>query len=365
MNTELKVSGVEPTDVSMALQDAKSTSSVVLEYEKVTLLNEKLHELMDTLTVEEKKKRRWQRVALGALILLLVILLYSCSTILFGRKYEVKSYNAVLTADLVAVDATEISSMTANEILEESQQRGYVSNTKEFYYDPTDAVAYGLAEGNTRYYDIDSLNKAIMGKVLNYSLTSLVETDKPVTSKTEVANKVFSYGYADGSAQMALPESEKLIFSGYTKELVDRYLDGLHLDIYEESAVPVVINADIEVTEDFVNAMLSGVVKDAYMQNTGEVIKSVPFYYGFDIDAGELIYIPSHPASKGTDYGQVPEPQIITDLVEQNIEAYLGEDVEISTKIPLTVKKPTTVIYLSTENYVYDNFYLASLLGLY
>lgn len=365
MSDDLKVIENKTTEVGVALEDAKATSAVVLEYENITMLNDKLHELMNTLNAEEKKRGKWQKAVIVSLVLLLVILLYSCTTYILSKRYEVKAYNAVLTADMINVDKSELSSMTSDSILRESEVKGYVSNTMEFLYDPKDAVAYGLTEGNTTYYDIASLGNAIVGKELTYTLTSLEETDSPVSCKTEVANKVFSFGFADGSAQMALPESTEVIFSGYTKRLVDRYIDGLNLDIYEEKAVPVVINADVEVTEDLVNAMLSGVFKDTYMKNLGETSQSVPFYYGVAVESGELVYIPSHAVSAGTDYGRLPEKQVITDLVERNIEQYLGEDIEVSTKIPLVVKEPTTVIYLSTQNYVYDNFYIASLLGLY
>lgn len=365
MSDELKIIESSNGHIDTALKDAKATSDVVSSYEEITLLNERLHELMDALDAEEKKKRKWQKTFLILLILFLIILLYSCTSFIISKRREVKSYNAVLTANMISVDKSELASMTSAEILEESRKAGYVSNTMEFYYDPLDAKAYGLTEGNTRYYSIASLNSQIRGKSLDYSLTSLVETRSPVNSKTKVANKVFSYGYKDGSSQMAKPESKDLVFSGYSKKLLDNYNNDLNIEIIEEKAVPVVIDASVEVTSDFVEAMLEGVITDNYMANNGETEKSFDIYYGFEVVGSELYYIPSHPVSAGTEYGQVPEKIEVTDLIEKNIEGYLGKDVEVSTKIPLVAKKPTTVIYLSTDNYVYDNFYIASQLELY
>ena len=44
--------------------------------------------------------------------------------------------------------------------------------------------------------------------------------------------------------------------------------------------------------------------------------------------------------------------------LEKNIEKYLGKDVTLTTKLPKITNKPLTIIYLATENYCYDSWYI-------
>ena len=334
---------------------------------------EALQKLMEELEKLVKTKKRWRTFVFIELLILLIILLYSCSIYLFGAK-NLNVYSAVYSADMISVNKDTFYSLTTEDILNQSIEEGYISNCMEFYYDPADKTAYDIkmSDTSTRYYSVDDLNKAIVGQKLSYRLTSLEKTADWTPSETVIANKVFTYGLRDGSSQMANKESENLVFNGYSAELIRRYMQDMSMKLRstQEDAVTLVVEGDYEVTDEMVNAIVSGVFDDAYMSNGAifhrdSTTTDEDFYYGLKESKGRIYYVKSHATSYDTDLWQKPEEVDITDLLISNLNDYLGGNAKISTKVPEAPRKKTTVIYLSTQNYAYDNFYIADANGAY
>lgn len=362
MHSAMKVSDINVLESRLKRKrDALSHKQEILQK-----LSEELEKLIKT-------KKRWRTFVFIELLILLIILLYSCSIFLFGAK-NLNVYSAVYSAEMISVDKDTFSSMTSDDILRESIENDYVSNCMEFYYDPDDKTAYDIKMSDTvtRYYSVDDLNKAIVGQKLNYKLSSLEKTADWTPSETVIANRVFSYGLRDGSSQMAYKESENLVFNGYSAELIRRYMQDVSMKLRstQEDAVALVVEGDYEVTDEMVNAIVAGVFDDAYMANGASYRRESTttdkdFYYGLKESKGRIYYVKSHATSYDTDLWQKPEEVDVTDLLVNNLKEYLGKNVKVSTKVPEVPRKKTTVIYLSTTNYAYDNFYIADANGAY
>lgn len=80
-----------------------------------------------------------------------------------------------------------------------------------------------LRDGSTTYYSVDSLDSQIRGSLLDYEV-SVEETKKPADSHTAIVNKEFTWGFDDGSCQIAKRGTNELLFNGYSKSLVEKYL---------------------------------------------------------------------------------------------------------------------------------------------
>lgn len=364
-----KMQNLSEEELKFARQQNMEVEILRKNDNELMILRDKREELLEEYDRQCKLKRRWLRTAVILLIILIIILLYSCA--LYMRRGDVKVYNAVYTADMLKVDKSTFDTMTTEEILAASHKDELVSNCMEFYYDPDDDIAYDLenAGANTTYYSIRSLDAAIVGQHLNYNLSSLKELEDSEygqPSVTQVMTKVFQYGLRDGSCQTAAKGSDVPIFSGYCKTLVDKYhSSGEVIDVNEE-AVALSVTGDIDVTEEMAQAIVNGVFEDAYMnnsyvENTGDCAITDDFYYGFIEDNGRIYYIKSHAAAYGSKSRQVVERVDVTDLLVANLQAYLGQDVKVSTRVPRAPKDDTTVIYLTTENYAFDNFHIAEL----
>lgn len=361
--------GLSEEELKFAKQQNMETEVLRKNSNELMTLRDEREELLEEFEHQSKLKRRWLRTAVILLIILIIILLYSCA--LYMRRGNIKVYNAVYTADMLMVDKSTFDTMTTEEILAASREDDLVSNCMEFYYDPDDDVAYDLenAGGSTKYYSIRSLDAAIVGQPLNYNLTSLKEiADKKQAqpSVTQVMTKVFQYGLRDGSCQTAAKGSDVPIFSGYCKTLVDKYHEKAEIVDVDEEAVALAVTGDIEVTEEMAQAIVDGVLEDAYMDNsyvekTDDYAKAEDMYYGFIEENGRIYYIKSHAAAYSTKSRQVVEQIDVTESLKSNLQAYLGQDVKVSTKIPYAPKNDCTVIYLTTENYAFDNFHIAEL----
>lgn len=363
-NVQENITGAE--DIGIIEKHHKSALEASDNYEELKELHSKYEKAVGDLEEAEKCKRRWIKADIVMLILLLIILLFSLLVTVIKMRQPITYYSAEVTAKMLKLDKSYLSTMTTEELLDTSKSGKYVSNCMEFYYDPIDDATFDFAEGNTTYYSITDLNAMIVGQELGYQLTRLEENDEAWDSMTSIATKEFSYGFKDGSCQAVEQNTTSHIFDGYTKTLVDNYMEGLKVKEASEDSAVIVINKEVDVTEDFINRMLSGVLEDYYMGNYADVdskdITDVsPSFYGLYSDGSGIYYLKSH----GMGYAKEEHKVDVTQSIAENISNYLGEEVTVTTQVPLLTKEPLTVIYLSSCNYAYDNFYLANEFGLY
>ena len=202
-------------------------------------MRDNIEELTDAYDKAHKEKRRWKVIFLINLVILLCILLYSCSLSLYLGGLN--AYTVVWSADMLEVQKDNIKSMSTKELIDESVKNGYVSNAIEFYYDPVDNLIYDTAGGSTTYYSVPSLNNNIVGYELKYDIKDFKKGGRLQDSITKVANQKFIWGINDGSSQMAVPESTDLKFNGssYRKisEATGISLAGLHGIITKETGM--------------------------------------------------------------------------------------------------------------------------------
>ena len=120
----------------------------------------------------------------------------------------------------------------------------------------------------------------------------------------------------------------------------------------------------IEVTEEMMNQVLMG-IEDFYMVNADETeqleeVTYEDYWYGFYVEDDKLYYLTSHDCNVGKNNERQALTSVdVTDLIEENLEGYLGEDITITFDIPIVANKGTTVVYLNTNNTVKDAFYIA------
>lgn len=293
-----------------------------------------------------RKKIRYCRYATVLfLVLTLIILLYSCTTSQIDEVPVVDYYVATFSADILGVNVEDIETITTEELLTTSQEHGYIANCLEFYYD---GIRYDMEDGSTVYYSVDSLRDQLDGAEINYSLRVFEKGNECPDSATEIVSTAFEYGFADGSCQMALPETTDLVFSGYSKELIDRYMAVAETKYAVSSPVTLVIDGSYEITAETINSMLKGVLRDTYRLDTTTA------YYGLYSDGDVLEYV--NTSGERVD---------ISNTVESNLESILGTDITLTYQIPKKITQPLTVIYLNTVTYNYDDFYFANALNLY
>lgn len=314
-----------------------------------------------------KQVGKWKRINIVAIIVLIIVLLFSLTTVLVATKYKVNTYEVVLNANEIVVDKEDISSMTTNELREATKNK-YIANCMEFYYDVVEDKYYDVSNDNTTYYSVGDLRSAVYGNPITYSVESVEKVNKAKNnSQTKILSRSFSYGLLDGSAQMSPVNSTNLIFSGYTRTLLDSYMNSKDLQtpmVVTRQPAYFVVDKKIEVTEEMINQVIMG-IEDFYMANTDETeqLKEVTYddyWYGFYVEDNKLYYLTSHDCNVGkNNVRQALTSVDITDLVEENLEDYLGEDITVSFDIPLIANKGTTVVYLNTNNTVKDSFYIA------
>lgn len=319
-----------------------------------------------------KKNRRWQIADIAALIILIILMLYSVTTVIYTTKYLTKKYQVNLVADTIVVNEDELRTKSSTEILEDSVKNGYISNCMEFYYDNEDGVVQQISDDDSIYYSIDDMQNQVISNKLNYSIKSVREVKEPGSSITKIANQEFIYGFDDGSSQETIKNSNKLIWNGYSPVLIQNYMSTV--EPYTVRRVPayIVVDARIDVNEEFAQAMMQGVIDDTYMNNRAEVTSDIidtdviqydsdeddDYFYGLHAEGDKMIYTCSHKIGEtvlGTQY--IREYDVLGAL-EKNIEKYLGKDVTLTTKLPKITNKPLTIIYLATENYCYDSWYI-------
>ena len=317
----------------------------------------------------EREIGKWRTLNIIAIIFLIIVLLFSLTTVLVKTRYKVKTYEVKLVANEIQVDKELIGTKTTNEILEESKEKGYVSNCMEFYYDPLEKEEFWKDKNKTTYYSVDDLRAEVFGYPITYKIDSIEEIgwgQKPSKCETKVTSHEFSYGIADGSAQEAYPDSTNLEFNGYTEELLYNYMVNVDPTIALNDSGYIVIDERIDVTDEFVDNLLKNAVDDYYLANSDKIehysenLDVQDYWYGFRVNNGTLEYVKSH----GVDTNGNSMEEVVTDdilgIMEKNIEEYLDEDVTVSTTIPKNSNKPMTVIYLTTSNYVHDPFYIAN-----
>ena len=335
------------------------------------LFNEKmdlhLKQQLEYLNKIDKKLTFCKIAGFIGIILLAIILLYQFVTVVVQKRYKPVYYSASVIAEEIVVDKDALDTMTTEEILAESKEMGYISNCREFYLSGDEYSKF--KDGSTKYYSVSSLRDAIQGQPLTYKVLSVEKTDKTSPCVTQVANRTFKYGFRDGSSQMAEEGASTAVFSGYSEELLDRYLNGLEPFEITANAVPVVLNGRYEVDEEFINAMLSGVFEDSYMANSEmkqvEEVDLNDSYYGLKVKDGRIYYVKSHDLSLDAKATQEIVEVDITDKIQKNLSEYLGKNVKISTELPFLFKSKQTVINLSTRSYSYNNFYIAAAQELY
>lgn len=360
----------EENQLRLAAENSSTLNGTELK-DKMTALDEikAQQEQYETENKElEKQVGKWKKNNIVAIIVLIIVLLFSLTTVILQTKWKIKTYEVKLVANPIQVERVE--SKTSNEILAESQEMGYISNTMEFYYDASIGEVHRISDENTVYYDIDSAKAEIYGYPITYSIEEIVESNKPGQAQTEVATQEFSYGLLDGSAQEAIPNTNRLVFSGYTRSLIDSYMRKVEpITVTNDSAV-IVVDKRFEVTEDFVDDLMKGVVEDYYMLNSDTVenledsdIQNL--WYGLCNENDSIYYIASHGVNLKADKQQELYKKDVLSILENNIEEYLGEEVEVTTKVPMVSNKPLTVIYLTTNNYAYDYLYIINQLQLY
>lgn len=315
----------------------------------------------------QKKLARLKRLNIYALTALIIVLLFSVTTVVVRTKWNVKSYEVTLTANPIEVES--VDSKTTNEILKESQEKGYTSNCMEFYFDGETGDLHRISNENNTYYDLESAKSKIYGYPITYSVSGIEETKRPNQSKTTVATAEFSFGLLDGSAQQAIPGTNNLVFSGYTHSLIDGYMQKVDPITVTNESVAIVINKRFEVTEDFINALMKNVVEDYYMLNSEEIVNVdtdyQSYFYGFVNEHDSIYYVGSHGVDLNGNKQQKLVKTDVMGIMEKNIENYLGKDISVTTKVPKISNEPITVIYLTTENFAYDYLYLINELELY
>lgn len=317
----------------------------------------------------EREVGKWRTLNIIAIIFLIIVLLFSLTTILVKTRYKIKTYEVKLVANEIQVDKELIRTKNTNEILEESKEKGYVSNCMEFYYDPVEKEEFWKEKNKTTYYNIEDLRREIFGYPITYRVDSIEQIGfgkKPSKSETNVTSHEFSYGLADGSAQEAYPDSTALEFNGYSNELLYNYMLGVDPTLALNDSGYIVIDTRVDITEEFVDSLLRNVVDDYYLANSEEIehysedLNIQDYWYGFRVNNGTLEYVKSHGVdTNGNSMGEVVADDILG-IMEKNIEEYLGEDVTVTTTIPKKSNKPMTVIYLTTSNFVHDPFYIAN-----
>lgn len=364
----------EENKLRLAAENSSTLNSADLK-DKTTALDEvkAQQEQYETENKElEKQLGKWKRNNIIALIVLIIVLLFSLTTVMVVTKYKLNKYEVILKSNEIVVKKEDISSMTTNELREATKNK-YVANCMEFYYDMEEDKYYDVS-GNTTYYSVSSLRNAVFGNPITYSVESVDKVNKPKhTSDTAISSYTFSYGLLDGSAQMAIDNSEKLVFSGYSKALLDSYMNA---DIIKEPKIVsqkpayIVINKKIEVTKDLIDSVFVG-IEDYYMANSDrtEKLDEVTYddyWYGYYVENNRLYYLTSHDCNVGKDsIRQALNAIDVTDLVENNLENYLSEDIELTFKVPTIVNQGTTVIYINTINTVKDPFQIAYEQGIY
>lgn len=318
------------------------------------------------------KNRRWQRLDIYALIVLIILLLYSLTTVIYITKYVTKKYQVNLVADTITVDESALTTKSTQEILEDSVRNGYVSNCMEFYYDDEDGIVQQISSDDSIYYSVDEMQAQVNSNKLNYTIKSIEKVDKPGTSNTRVANQEFVYGFDDGSSQEAIPNSDKLVWNGYSPVLVQNYMSTVEPYTVTRTPAYIVIDSRVDVTEEFVNAMMKGIIDDTYMNNRVEMTSDTietdaveyvtdaddDYFYGLHTEGDEMIYTCSHKIGETALGMQYIRQYSILGALEKNIEDYLGKDVTLTTYVPKVTNRPLTIIYLATDNYCYDSWYI-------
>lgn len=365
----------EENKLRLAAENSSTLNGTELK-DKMTALDEvkAQQEQYETENKElEKQLGKWKRNNLIAIVVLIIVLLFSLTTVMVVTKYKLNKYEVILKSNEIVVDKEDIATMTTDE-LRESTKNKYVTNCMEFYYDITEDKYYGVSGNNTTYYSVSSLRNAVFGNAITYSVESVDKVNKPKhTSDTAISSYTFSYGLLDGSAQMTIDNSEKLVFSGYSKALLDSYMNA---DIIKEPKIVsqkpayIVINKKIEVTKDLIDSVFVG-IEDYYMANSDKTEKLDEvtyddYWYGYYVNNDRLYYLASHDCSVGKDsIRQALNAIDVTDLIESNLENYLGEDIHLTFKVPTIVNQGTTVIYINTVNTVKDPFQIAYEQGIY
>ena len=310
-------------------------------------LNEELDQYQYELDNIKKSTRYWHYGAVFWLVVLIIILLYSCAAKM-KQEPVVEYYKATLKADMLGVSTEGFETITTDELLEASIENGYVSNCSEFYYDPSDSTLYSILDGSTTYYSVDSLEQAIAGSPLTYRISQVEKAMTGSDSVTEVVTTDFTYGFNDGSCQMAIPETEDLVFSGYSKRLLEGYMSSVKSEYVTNKPVTLVISGSHEVDENLVSEAFKGVFTDVYK------IGEDAGYYGLYSDGEVIEYIKTN-----------GEKVNILGCIEENLESYLGCNLDVSCSVPAEITESLTVISINTENYAYDDFYIANKLNLY
>lgn len=321
-----------------------------------------------------KKNRWWQRLDIIAIVILIIALLYSVTTIILISKFMTKKYEVNLVQDTLKINENELETKTTQEILKESEEYGYVSNCKEFYYDKETDGIQRISKNNSTYYSISDMQQQLETTKLRYRIQEIKEVSEPQDSKTIVANQEFVYGFGpeDGSAQEARKGSNDLFFAGYSPELVNKYMKTIKPYTVERNPVCIVINERVDVTDDFVEKMLDGVLTDTYMSNRTTLSNDImptndirytqeekdDYFFGLQDKNNRMIYTCSHKIGDTLKGEQYIREYDILGAIETNIESYLGKDITLTTKIPKITNKPVTVIYLATETYCFDSWYV-------
>lgn len=354
------------SDISLEKKYHQATESAVSNFDLEQTLEHQCQDLREELEVLNKSKRRWQITDIILLILLIIILLFSLFITIFKVKQPINYYSAVVTAPVVELNRELIPTMTTDEMLELSKLGAYTSNCLEFYYDPIDENVITFQEGSTTYMQTKGLDFQIIGYDLDYEVTNVVEKKNAFDSVTSVAVRDFEYGLKDGSCQVARPEKNFMFWDGYSKVLLDNYMSRLTTSEVVEEAAVIVVNKDIEVNAEFIEAMLNGVCDDDYLvadvnPKSADVTDVPKNYYGLYSDDTGIYYLKSH----NTGYAKEELKINVTDKIAENISAFIGEEVTVTTKVPFKADEPTTVIYLSTCNWLYDNFYIANMQNMY
>ncbi len=357
---------MQNSDISLEKKYHQATESAVSNFDLEQTLEHQCEDLREELEVLNKSKRRWQIIDIVLLILLVIILLFSLFITIFKAKQPINYYSALVTAPVVELNKDLIPTMSTEELLELSKTGGYTSNCLEFYYDPVEDNVITFKDGFTTYMQTRGLDFQILGHDLDYEVTSVVDKKNAFDSVTSVAVRDFEYGLKDGSCQVARPEKNFMFWDGYSKVLLDNYMKDLTVSEVVEEAAVIVIDKDIEVNAEFIDAMLNGVCEDDYLTSdynpkSTDVTDVPKNYYGLYSDDAGIYYLQSH----NTGYAKEELKVNVTDKIAENISAYIGEEVTVTTKVPFKADAPTTVIYLSTCNWLYDNFYVANLQNMY
>lgn len=90
-----------------------------------------------------------------------------------------------------------------------------------------------------------------------------------------------------------------MFWDGYSKVLFDNYMKDLTVSEVVEEAAVIVIDKEVKVNADFIDAMLNGVCEDDYLTSdynpkSADVTDVPKNFYGLYSDDAGIYYLQSH-----------------------------------------------------------------------